>query len=45
MENIKTNHQEKGWQTCIGLIWLRTGRILQTWWNFKFYKMWRVCWL
>jgi hypothetical protein len=21
------------------------GRLLQTWWNFRFDKMWRVCWL
>jgi len=31
MEIIKTNLQETGWQTWIGLIWLRTGRLLQTW--------------
>jgi len=48
VENIKTDLQETGWQTWIGLIWLRTGtcgRLLQTWWNFGFEKMWRVCWL
>jgi len=46
VENIKTDLQETGWQTWIGLIWLRTGtcgRRLQTWWNFEFGKMWRVC--
>jgi len=34
VENIKTDLQETGWQTWIGLIWLRTGtcgRLLQTW--------------
>jgi len=46
--NIKTNLQKTGWHMWIGLIWLRTGtcgRLLQTWWNFGFDKMWRVCWL
>jgi len=44
VENIKTDLQETGWQTWIGLIWLRTGtcgRFLQTWSNFGFGKMWR----
>jgi hypothetical protein len=34
VDNIKTDLQETGWQTWIGLIWLRTGacgRLLQTW--------------
>jgi hypothetical protein len=38
--------QETGWQTRIRPIWLRTGtcgRLLQTWWNFRLGKMWRVC--
>jgi len=33
VENIKTG-QETGWQTWIGMIWLRTGRcgrLLQPW--------------
>jgi len=33
LENIKTDLQETGWQTWIGLIWLMTrtcGRLLQT---------------
>jgi len=33
VDNIKTDLQETGWQTWIGLIWLRTGtcgRLLQT---------------
>ena len=45
-ENIETDLQETGWQTWIGMIWLKTwtwGRILQTWWNFVFDIMWRVC--
>ena len=47
VENIKTG-QETGWQTWIGIIWLRTGtcgRLLQPWWNFRLDKMCRVCWL
>ena len=44
VEIIKTDLQETGWQTWIGLIWL-SGRLLQTWSNFGFDKMWRVCWL
>jgi len=47
VENIKTG-QETGWKTWIGMIWLRTetcGRLLQSWWNFRLDKMWRVCWL
>jgi len=46
VDNIKTDLQDTGWQTWIGLIWLRTrscGRLLQKWWNFGFDKMWRVC--
>jgi len=46
VDSVKTHLQETGWQTWIGLIWLRTGtrgRLLQTWWNFGFDKMWRVC--
>jgi len=34
VDNIKTDIQEKGQRTWIGLIWLRTGtcgRLLQTW--------------
>ena len=44
-ENIETDLQETGWQTWIGLIWLRTGtcgRVMQTWWSFMFDIMWRV---
>jgi len=46
VDNTKTNLQETGWQTWIGLIWLRTGTcdwLLQTWRIFGFDKMWRVC--
>jgi len=48
VDNINIDLQETGWQTWIGLIWLRAGtcgRLLRTWWNFGFDKMWRVCWL
>jgi len=34
VESIKSDLQETGWQTWIGLIWLRTGtcgKLLQTW--------------
>ena len=44
--NIKTDLQETGRQTWIGLIWLRAGTcdwLLQTWQTFGFDKMRRVC--
>jgi len=46
-DNINIDLQETEWQTWIGLIWVRTGtcgRLLQAWCNFRFDKMWRVCW-
>jgi hypothetical protein len=48
VDNIETDLQDTGWQTCIRLIWPRTGtcgRLLQTLWTFGFDKMLRVCWL
>jgi hypothetical protein len=45
VDNIKTDLQETGWQTWIGLIWFRVGTcdwLLQTWQNFGFEKMWIV---
>ena len=40
--------QETGWQSWIGLIWLRKGtcgRLLHTSRNVGFDKMWKICWL
>ena len=45
-DNMNIDLQETGWQTWIGLIWLRIGtcgRVLQTWCTFRFDKMWKVC--
>jgi hypothetical protein len=48
VKNIKTDIQEREWQSWIGLTWLRKGtcgRLLHTWLKFWFDKMWNICWL